>query len=103
MAKKEEQMQNSGMVLVLTFFVMLTVNAVVIYLANIAFPGLVVLGTMCVGRFVAILNVSGKLALLNTFAIPFIRERERKMGKMFSSRDWMLTYFVINFVGIWVI
>lgn len=43
------------------------------------------------------------LALVNVFAIPFVREYEHRAGKMFANNQWMAVYFVINFVGIWLI
>lgn len=45
----------------------------------------------------------GTLALIGTFSIPFIHRYEKSRGRTLTSRDWMLAYFIINFVGLWVI
>ena len=92
------------MVLVKTYFLLLIVNSVVIYLANLFFPNNVVLGTMNIPMWWAILCSMGILALLGTFAVPFVREAEFKRGgRVFSSKEWMILYFILNFIGVWVI
>jgi len=95
--------KNPGLVLVITYFVLFAINSLVLYLAHLWFPQFIVLGTATVSPTWAILNSMGILALINTFAIPFIREFETKRGKMFTSKDWMIAYFGLNFVGIWLI
>ena len=94
---------NPGLVLVITYFILFAVNSLGLYLAHLWFPQFIVLGTASVSPAWAILNSMGILALLNTFAIPFVREIETKRGKMFTPKDWMIAYFGLNFVGIWLI
>ncbi len=105
MAKKENQSvsSNPGMVLVATYIVLFAVSALVIYLANMFFPQQVVLGTASMSSAWAILHSMGTLALINAFAIPFNREFEKLKGRMLTPKEWMIKYFVLNFVGIWVI
>lgn len=95
--------ENSGMILVVTFLATLVVNALVIYLANSFFPYWVVLGTLTISLWWAVFHSMAALALIGTFAIPFVRKYEKSRGKMFSSMEWMAVYFVVNLVGIWVI
>ena len=45
----------------------------------------------------------GALALIDTLALPFAREAERHLGRMLTYQEWMLKYFVLNFVSIWII
>ena len=103
MAKKNTLAENPGLVLVVTYFVLFVINGFVVLLANSLFPQQVVLGTQYITKGWAIIHSMGTLALLGTFAIPFIREYEKSRGKMFSSAEWMVAYFVLNFVGIWLI
>ncbi|OGY19282.1 MAG: hypothetical protein A3A65_04125 [Candidatus Chisholmbacteria bacterium RIFCSPLOWO2_01_FULL_49_14] len=103
MAKKNILAENPGMVMVLTFFNLFVINGLVVWLANSLFPQQVVLGTQFISKGWAIIHSMGTLALLGTFAIPFIREYEKSRGKMFSSAEWMVAYFVLNFVGIWLV
>jgi len=103
MAKKNILAENPGLVLVVTYFILFVLNGLVVLLANSLFPQQVVLGTQYITKGWAIIHSMGTLALLGTFAIPFIREYERFRGKMFSPTEWMVAYFVLNFVGVWLI
>ena len=94
---------NPGMVLVTSYFVLFAVNALVIYLANIYFPQYVVLGTFNINLPWSIFHSMGTLALINILVIPFIQEIEKWKGRMLTPMEWMIKYFVVNFVGVWVI
>ncbi len=91
------------MTLVITYGVLLAVNAVVLYLANMFYPKQVVLGTHSLSLVWAILLSMGTLALINTFAIPFAHMIENRRGRMLSSKEWMIKYFFLDFFGLWVI
>lgn len=101
--KTKPSTDNPGMILVITYLTLFVINILVIYLANLLFPQYVVLGTAHVSKTWAILHTMGILALVDTFAIPFFREIEKAKGKMFTSKDWMAAYFILNFVGVWLI
>lgn len=101
MAVKKET--DYGAMLVASYFVLFLVNAIIIYFANKFFPQHVVLGVCSLPLFWAIIHSMGTLAMLNAFIIPFIRKYEDKRGKMFSNKEWMLLYFVLNTVGIWIL
>ena len=100
MAKNDS---NTGMMLVISYFILFVVNTLVILGANALSPTNAVLGNSAISKTWAIIHSVGILTLINTFAIPFVREYEIKRGKMFTSNEWMFAYFVINFVGIWAI
>lgn len=100
---KEVKKPETGMILVKTFGLLLGVNSAVLYLAHLLFPNEVVLGTLNIPMWWAVVESMGILALIGTFAVPFIREYEYKSGKMFTNKQWMGTYLVLNFVGVWVI
>lgn len=105
MAKKSARSitENPGMVMVITYAVLLLVNAAVIVLANNFFPAQVVLGAAHIPFWHAVVMSSGKLALLGTFAIPFVREMEARRGEMLNTQEWMLAYFFINAIGLWLV
>ncbi|OGY19595.1 MAG: hypothetical protein A2900_00590 [Candidatus Chisholmbacteria bacterium RIFCSPLOWO2_01_FULL_50_28] len=103
MAKKNTLAENPGLVLVITFFLLFVVNGLVLLLSNSLFPRQVVLGTQFITKGWAIIHSMVALALLGTFAIPLVREYEKSRGKMFTSREWMVAYLVLNFVGVWVV
>ena len=92
---------NIRMMLVITYFVLFLVNSLVIYLANSFFPQQVVLGTQAFNTTWSIIHSMAVVALVNTFAIPFVRLWEKRRGKMLSSTEWMMAYFVVNLAGIW--
>lgn len=103
MAKKTVTSNNPGLILVSTYAVLYGINMLILYLAHLLFPQFVVLGTMTMNIVWALLHSMGVLTLLNTFAIPFVRELEHNRGHMFTPREWMLLYFAINTAGIWLI
>jgi hypothetical protein len=94
---------NPGMMLVLTYFALLATNIMVLYLAQMWFPQYIVLGTLSLTAMWALCMSMAKLALINTFAIPFFTEWEHRRGKLLSSMDWMAGYFLVNFLGLWLI
>ncbi len=89
--------------LVISYFVLFAVNSLVILGANALTPQNAVLGTAYISMPWAIFHSMSLLTLIDIFAIPFIREYEVKRGKMFTNNEWMTAYFIINFVGIWVV
>ncbi|MBU1088302.1 hypothetical protein KKA02_00270 [Patescibacteria group bacterium] len=103
MANKNVECQNTGMTLVITYFVFFVVNSLIIWLANMLFPAQVVLGTWYISGFWAIIHSMGTLALINTFTIPFVRDTEKKRDKMLSKNEWMVVCFLINVAGVWLI
>lgn len=95
--------KNPGLMLVYTYIVLFIVNSIVVYLANRWYPQAVVLGTGHITRGWAIVHSMGTLALIVTFAIPFVRWYEDMKGKMLTGKQWMIKYFILNFVGVWLI
>lgn len=95
--------EHTGIMMPISFLVSLLVSGLVVYLASIYFPTKVVLGTMSITPMWAIIHSIGSLALIITFALPFIREYENYSNKMFKDKDWFFVYFFINFVGIWIV
>ena len=92
-----------GMILLATYVLVYLVNVAVLYLANMFFPQQVVLGTFSMSPAWALLHSMGALALLNTFGVPIARLVERIRGRMLTDKEWMIKYFILNFVGLWLI
>lgn len=104
MAKKPDIVfPTAGLVLVASYFAILAVNIVILYLANWIFSRQVVLGTFSISYGWAVLHSMGLLALLDTFAIPFIHYYEFRLGRILGPREWLIFYGVINFAGLWFI
>ena len=61
------------------------------------------LGTLHISRAWALIHSMSTLAIINTFAIPVMREIENIKGRMLTSKEWMVKYFLINFAGLWVL
>lgn len=100
---KNEEGQNPGILFVMMFVIIMAVNAVIIHLANGMYPTQVVLGTISLSYFWALMLSSGVLSLLTTFAFPFISDFARQMRHMLSPIEMIVVYFVVNFVGLWFV
>jgi hypothetical protein len=95
--------RNPGIVMVLSYFVVKGVSAAVIYLANMWFPAQVVLGTVSLTMWWAVMLSAGTLALITTLVMPFLSEIEHRRGRLLSPVEMMVIYLVVNFAGLWVI
>lgn len=91
------------MILIITYFILFTVNSLVIYLAHLWFPQNVVLGTQSLSPTWALFLSMGVLSLINTFAIPFMNQYEKSRKQPLTPKDWIAAYFVLNFVGLWLV
>ena len=104
MAKKTPRFdKNPGMMMVISYLVMLVANVVVLWFAAQWFPQYIVLGTISLTMTWALWLSMGKLALIDTFAMPFFTEWEARRGRELTPTDWSVGYFLVNFVGLWVI
>lgn len=106
MAKKSPQssiINETGLIIPLSFFVLFAINALVIAVANSLFPEHVVLGNATITRTWAIIHSMSTLALINTFLIPVVHYHEVVRGRMYSNKEWMIAYFFINFIGVWAV
>lgn len=89
--------------MVVTYIVIFLVNSIVLLLANYIFPQFVALGTATTSKTWAIIQSMGILALVNFLVIPFVREFERRRKKIFTSKEWMILYFLVNTASLWII
>ncbi len=87
----------------ITFFLIWLVNALVIALANVVFPNNIVLGTMSLSYYMALLLSSGVLAWVATLVLPLFTEIEMRKQMVLTPQHWMLGYLIINVVSLWVL
>ena len=93
---KEEIQAKTGLTLIYSFLVLFATSVLVILLANYLFPTSVVLGTHTLSFWWAVHHSMFKLAVICTFVIPLVYYHEWKRGHMYSPKEWMLLYFVVN-------
>ena len=87
----------------LGFWVLLVINSLVIWLANMIFPSLVVLGNANSSLWWSIFHSMVLLSILGTLAVPLFEWKQEMLGRPLSMKEWMLGYLAINFAGLWLI
>lgn len=100
---KAELLNSTGLIIPVSYLVLLAVNIIVVSFAGRLAPEAIVLGSFSASRGWALLHSMGTLTLLNVFMIPLVHYHEVVRGKMYNSKEWMLAYLLVNFVGLWVI
>jgi hypothetical protein len=100
---KEKVQAQHGLMMILTLITLFVVNSLVLYVANMLFPSAVVLGTESVPYGWAIYHSMFKLSVICTMVMPLVTMYEWKNKTIFTPKQWMMTYFVINFGALWVI
>lgn len=101
--KKKTTIQCVGIMLPITYIILFAVNSLILYFANLLFPNQIVLGNQSVTYGWSFIHSMGTLAMLNLFLIPLVKEYENKTGKIINSLCWMKTYFISNFIGLWIL
>ena len=101
MATKKAQI--TGLIMVKCFIILFFCNSLIIYLASLIFPQAVVLGTANITVGWALIHCGISLALINTFALPFFGDFTHSGEKTLTPKQWLAAYFVVDFVGLWVI
>ena len=103
MKKQKALPANSGITLVVTFFIFCAINAIVFLLGNSLFPNQIVLGTLHISRAWAIIHPVSTLALIQAFLLPFIHHYKIKKNEMPAVKKWSGIYLVINMISLWII
>ncbi len=85
------------------FFLTWFASATIITIASALFPKNVVLGTISLSHWEALLLSSGVLSWLMTLSIVLFTEVEVRQQRVLSPKDWLMGYFALNTVGIWLI
>lgn len=89
--------------LVVTFFLLWLVNALIITVANALFPNNIVLGTMSLSHFTALILSSGVLAWAATITLPLFTAIEIRQQMVLTPQHWMAGYLVINAISLWIV
>lgn len=101
--KKELNPHISGRQLGLVFVAFFVVHAAVIYLANMFFPQLVVLGNHFFNPTLGLLYAVIPFTLVTVGSIPLIEHVGDAIKRKISNMEWMLYYFVINVAALWIL
>ena len=98
---KEKVQAQHGIMVIYTFATLFVVNSFVLYLAHMLFPNSIVLGTASISMVWAIYHSMLKLTLVATFVMMLVTVYEWKNKVVFTPKQWMSTYLVVNFVALW--
>ncbi len=97
------QPHSSFMQLATMFALFSIATALVLYAANLLFPGQVVLGNHLISRNMAILANSLIISLIAVGATPIIEWGRDALNYKLSDSHWMLLYFVIDTLAVWLV
>lgn len=100
---KEKVQAQHGLMMILTFATLFIVNNLVLHIGNMLFPTHIVLGTASISHWWAMYHSMFKLTVINTFVMPLVTLYEWKNKVVFTPKQWMLTYLVVNFITLWEI
>lgn len=85
------------------YFICLAVNVVVLMFANKIAPLSVVFGTSVLTPIWGLFLSMGALSLFITLFIPVFDLIQEEVQRELTSKEWMIGYFFLNFVGLWLI
>lgn len=85
------------------FLVMFVVNSIVMYLANMFFPYMVVLGNARYTAVSALLVSMFALTLILTLATPIIERVAAAANAKLEMMHWIGLYMLLNIVSLWTI
>ena len=100
---KEKVQAQHGLMIIYTFITLFIVNNLVLHVANMLFPSQIVLGTASISHWWAMCHSMLRLTLYGTLAMLLVTYYEWKSKTTFTSKQWMLTYLVVNFAALWEI
>jgi hypothetical protein len=100
---KEKVQAQHGLMMILTLITLFIVNNLVLHVANMIFPDQIVLGSASVSHWWAMYHSMFKLSVICTMVMPLVTMYEWKNKVVFTPKQWMVTYFVINFGALWII
>jgi hypothetical protein len=98
---KEKVQAQHGLMMFYSLIILFVTNALVLLIANSLFPTHLVLGSMHVPYWWALYHSMFKLTVIDVFAMAFVTYYEWKKGVIFTPKQWMITYFVVDLVALW--
>lgn len=87
----------------IVFLLLWLVNALVIALAHFVMPHQIVLGTISISLFAALVLSSGILAWFATVTLPLFTEIEIRNKMILTPQHWMIGYLVLNAISVWIL
>lgn len=100
---REKVQAQHGLMIICSFITLFLVNNLVLHLANMLFPNQIVLGTASISHWWAMYHSMFKLTVINTFVMLLVTYYEWKKKTVFTPKQWMASYLVVNFVALWCI
>lgn len=100
---KEKVQAQHALMMIYSFITLFLVNNLVLHLANLLFPTTIVLGTDSISHWWAMYHSMFKLTVINTFVMLLVTYYEWKKKTVFTPKQWMASYLVVNFVALWCI
>lgn len=100
---KEKVQAQHGLMMIYSFIAIFVTNTVVLMVANALFPQALVLGTYSISYWWAIYLSMFELTVINTFVMPLVTYYEWKKSITFTPKQWMITYFVVDFVVLYAV
>ncbi len=85
------------------YFVHFALNALVLSLATLLAPKAVVFGTEFISPSWGVFHAVSLLSLIGILFVPVFELVRENIQRELSMQDWMLGYFIINFISVWVI
>jgi hypothetical protein len=85
------------------FFLTFIINSIVIYLANMFFPTMVVLGNARYTAFSALLISMFAVALVSTLAVPVVEGLVASARVKLGMMHWSVIYLLLNSAILWVV
>ena len=100
---KEKVQAQHGLMVIYSFIVLFIVNNLVLHIANMIFPDAIVLGTASISHWWAMYHSMFKLTVIASFVMLLVTFYEWKNKVVFTPKQWMATYLVVNFAALWCI
>ncbi len=100
---KEKVQAQHGLMIIYSFITLFIVNNLVLHLANMLFPENIVLGTASISHWWAMYHSMLKFTMISIFVMLLVTVYEWKNKVVFTPKQWMGTYLVVNFVSLWCI
>lgn len=98
---KEKVQAQHGLMMFYSLIALFVTNALVILIANAIFPHSIVLGSVHTPYWWALHHSMFKLTVVDVFAMVFVTYYEWKNSVVFTPKQWMITYFVIDLIALW--
>jgi len=85
------------------YFIHFILDAAILFLGTLVASKSIVFGTEFIPPAWGVFHAASLLSLIGILTIPVFEYIREKRQKELSMQDWMIGYFVINFVSVWVI